>query len=118
MTRITTVFAIFMLAAAPAPAFAADDGFTLGEYRAMVDGRDASLDRVLVAMYQTAVYAQASIEYSEICFTPLPLPAAELRTMIGFELGRPDNRLGRAYVDTDYVGLILVNALQSEDVCR
>jgi hypothetical protein len=69
-------------------------------------------------MYQTAVYAQGALQHPEVCFTPIPLPASTLRAMIGTELSRTENRLGREYIDSDHVGLILVNALRSENVCR
>jgi hypothetical protein len=118
MKTLVGVLAIFLFAGALAPALAVDDGFTLGEYRGMADHDVATLDLVLVAMYQTAVYAQGALEHPEVCFTPIPLPASTLKTMIGSELGRTENRLGREYIDSDYVGLILVNALRSENVCR
>jgi hypothetical protein len=118
MKTIAGVFAIFLFAGAMAPALAAEHGFTLGEYRGMVDRDMETLDLVLVAMYQTAVYAQGALEHPEVCFTPIPLPASTLRAMIGAELGRTENRLGREYIDSDHVGLVLVNALRSENVCR
>jgi len=93
-------------------------GLTLGDYRSLTQRAPATVEMLLGAMYQTAAYAQASLDHPETCFTPVPLPASELEAMIATELDSPHNSLGRAYVETDPLALILVNALRRENVCR
>jgi len=118
MKMVSRVLFFLILITSSHAAPAADHGFTLNEYRESEAGESDNLDLILEAMYQTAVYAQAAIEHPAICFTPIPISGANLRSMIAAELTNPDNPLGRAYSGEDPVALVLVNALKAENVCR
>lgn len=99
-------------------AAAAGTGLTLADYERMKGEDRAALVVVLEAMYETAVYAQGSLEHPALCFTPLPIPGEELVAMVDAEVSDPTGEPKRDYVGDDRLALILVTALKSQDVCR
>jgi hypothetical protein len=97
---------------------AAGAGVTLADYERMKGEDRAHLEMMLEAMYETAVYAQSSMDHPALCFTPLPIPGADLVAMVDAEVSNPTGKPDRAYVDDDRLALVLVTALKSQDVCR
>ncbi len=115
MTRISFLLALVLAFAGQA---AASEQFTLDNYERMKSSDRQTLGMILGAMYETAVYAQGAIEHPEFCFTPVPIPSAELIAFVDDEVASPTGSLGREYTGNDHVALVLVNALQNQDVCR
>lgn len=118
MKRARWVLAFLYLATCASAAAAAGRGLDLADYERLKREDEATLEMVLEAMYETALYAQASIELPALCVTPLPIPGEELVAMVDDEVASPTGALDRDYGPDDRLAMVLVTALKSQDVCR
>jgi hypothetical protein len=117
LPAISGLAAIFLLLSTSIASWAGQ-ALTLADYQRLKAGDRGTLEMVLAAMYEAAIYAQTSMVTPDMCFTPIPIAGSELIAMVDAELAEQTSPLERDYGDEDRLAMVLVSALKSEDVCR
>ncbi len=110
--------AAMVLLASTSIASWAGQGLSLADYQRLKADDRGTLEMVLTAMYEAAIYAQSSMVVPDMCFTPVPIAGSELIAMVDAEVAEPTSPLERDYGAEDRLAMVLVSALKSEDVCR